>query len=338
LLFLIQIPKTKSEVKMKQLGAKETEKHNSTNHQFHGMQADAKALKITGWLTGIYFIIELILGFYSGSVAVISDAFHTFSAVGGVLIALVANRIATRPPGKSYTFGFIRAEIIGALLNGLFLLMMAIYVLWMGYSRLKVSIELPTNIMFISAIGGLITEFISMAVMWKGSKNNLNMKGALWHVLQTFVGSIIIIIAAVVIKFTGWYPIDPILGMLFGLVLFVASINIIKDSFDILLESAPKDIEVTEIVKDLENINSVTDVHHVHAWALTSGKNLFMAHLKINKINGHEQVLDEADKLLKSKYDIYFSTLQVEENCRMNDDSKFIDYLDSDSKPTIQGS
>lgn len=214
---------------------------------------------------------------------------------------------------------------------------MAIYVLWMGYSRLKASIELPTNIMFISAIGGLITELISMAVMWKGSKNNLNMKGAFWHVLQTFVGSIIIIIAAVVIKLTGWYPIDPILGMLFGLVLFVASISIIKDSFDILLESAPKDIEVNEIVKDLENINNVNNVHHVHAWALTSDKNLFIAHLKISRMNTHEQVLEEAYKLLKLKYDIYFSTLQVEENCPINDDSKFIDYLDTETKSTNQG-
>ena len=299
------------------------------NHQFHGMNADAKALKITGWLTGIYFIIELVLGFYSGSVAVISDAFHTFSAVGGVLIALIANKIASRPPGKSHTFGLIRAEIAGALLNGLFLLLMAVYVLWMGYSRLKVSIELPTNIMFISAIGGLITEFISMGVMWKGSKNNLNMKGAFWHVLQTFIGSIIIIIAAIVIKLTGWYPIDPILGMLFGLVLFVASIGIIKESFDILLESAPKDIDVEDIVEDLRSIKSIEDIHHVHAWALTTGKNLFMAHLKIKEMSAHERTLMEANKILKQKYKIYFSTLQVEENCPIDTTAEFIDYLEN---------
>ncbi|MCF6301125.1 MAG: cation diffusion facilitator family transporter, partial [Proteobacteria bacterium] len=243
----------------------------SSAHTFHGMKADARALKITGWFTGVYFIIELFLGFYSGSVAVISDAFHTFSAVGGVLIALIANKIAMRPPGKSHTFGLIRAEIVGALLNGMFLLLMAIFVLWMGYSRLQQSIEIPTNIMFISAIGGLITEFISMAVMWKGQKNNLNMKGAFWHVIQTFVGSIIIIIAAVVIKLTGWYPIDPILGMLFGLVLFAASIGIIKQSFNIMLDSAPKDINVDDIISDLKQIETVQNVDHVHAWALTSG-------------------------------------------------------------------
>lgn len=321
----------------------DTSEHNHSNtsgdnsHQFHGMKADAKALKITGWLTGIYFIIELTLGFYSGSVAVISDAFHTFSAVGGVLIALIANKVASRPPGKSHTFGLIRAEIAGALLNGLFLLLMAIYVLWMGYTRLKVSIELPTNIMFISAIGGLITEFISMGVMWKGSKNNLNMKGAFWHVLQTFIGSIIIIIAAIVIKLTGWYPIDPILGMLFGLVLFVASIGIIKESFNILLESAPKDIDVEDIVDDLRKIENVDDIHHVHAWALTTGKNLFMAHIKVKEMNAHEKILDEANRILKQKYSIYFSTLQLEENCTIDDEAEFIDYIENNKRAPHSG-
>ena len=316
---------------MKKTDHKHNEISKEGNHQFHGMQADAKALKITGWLTGIYFIIELALGFYSGSVAVISDAFHTFSAVGGVLIALIANKIATRPPGKGYTFGFFRAEIVGALLNGMFLLLMAVYVLWMGYTRLKVSVELPTNIMFISAIGGLITEFISMSVMWKGSKNNLNMKGAFWHVIQTFVGSIIIIVAAIVIKLTGWNPIDPILGMLFGLVLFIASIGIIKASFKILLESAPEDIEVDEIVKDLNNLNHVENVHHVHAWALTTGKNLFMAHIKIKSLEVYEETLDLANNLLKEKYEIFFSTLQLEEECQLDSESESIDYIETNS-------
>lgn len=300
---------------------------SSTGHGFHGMEADASALKITGWLTGIYFLIELGLGIYSGSVAVISDAFHTFSAVGGVLIALIANRIAARPSHRHHTFGLMRAEIVGALLNGMFLLLMAIYILWMGYNRLQNSIELPTGIMFLSAAGGLITEAISMWVMRKNLKDNLNMKGAYWHVLQTFVGSIIIIIAAVVIKLTGWYPIDPILGMLFGLVLFWASWGIIRDSFDILLEATPKDIDVDEVKAALQNIKGVSDVHHIHAWTLTSGKNLFMAHIMIESTEDHEIILDKAYRLLQSRFGFYFSTVQVEKSCRASQQAKSIDYL-----------
>lgn len=295
-------------------------------HAFHGMEADARALKIVGWLTGIYFVIELALGFYSGSVAVISDAFHTFSAVGGVLIALVANRIAMRPPGGRHTFGMMRAEIVGALLNGVFLTIMALYILWMGFNRLQESIELPTGIMFLSAAGGLITEFISMGVMWKSLKGNLNMRGAFWHLLQTFIGSLIIIVAALVIKLTGWYPIDPILGMAFGLVLFWASWGIIRDSFDILLEATPEDVDVDDVIDGLQKIENVEDVHHVHAWTLTSGKNLLMAHVKIKDSADHETVLDKAYALLKDRFGFYFTTLQVEKTCRAPEEAKVIDF------------
>ncbi len=302
------------------------EHKSNSGHLFHGMEADARALKITGWLTGIYFLIELFLGFYSGSVAVISDAFHTFSAVGGVLIALVANRISMRPSGKVKTFGMMRSEIIGALLNGLFLLLMSFYILWMGFHRLQQSIELPTGIMYLSAVGGLITEFISIGVMWKSVKGNLNMQGAFWHILQTFVGSIIIIIAAVVINLTGWYPIDPILGMVFGLVLFWASWGIIRDSFNILLESSPKDVDISDVTTKLQNIDGVKNVHHTHAWTLTSGKNLFMTHVKIDDNADYEVILDKSNKILVDDFGFYFTTLQVEKICHSSQEAEFIDY------------
>lgn len=301
--------------------------NSGTSHSFHGMEADARALKITGWLTGIYFIIELGLGYYSGSVAVISDAFHTFSAVGGVLIALVANRIAMRPPSSRQTFGMMRSEIIGALLNGAFLSLMSVYILWIGIERLQQNIELPTGIMFLSAAGGLITEFISMGVMWKSLKGNLNMKGAFWHVLQTFVGSILIIVAALVIKLTGWHPIDPILGMLFGLVLMWASWGIIRDSISILVETAPKDINVRDVIFELQKIEGVKDIHHIHAWTLTSGKNLFMAHVKIGDDTDYELILDVTDKVLKDHFGFYFTTLQVEKKCRSQQGAELIDYI-----------
>lgn len=297
-----------------------------SGHRFHGIQANARALKITGWLTGIYFLIELGLGYYSGSVAVISDAFHTFSAVGGVLIALIANRISMRPAGSKHTFGMMRMEIAGALLNGVFLLLMALYILWMGFHRLQQTIELPTGIMFLSAAGGLVTEFISMGVMWKGLKGNLNMKGAFWHVIQTFVGSILIIVAALVINLTGWYPIDPILGMLFGLVLLWASWGIIRDSFDILLEATPQDVDVNDVRIELQKIKGVKNVHHIHAWSLTSGKNLFMAHAKIEKDTDYEMVLDQAYKILIDRFGFYFITLQVENLCRSPEEAQNIDY------------
>ncbi len=289
------------------------------DHSHHSMSAEevknVRALKITTWLTGIYFVVELALGIYSGSVAVISDAFHTFSAVGGVLLALIAGKIAMRPSTEQKTFGYLRAEIVGALLNGVFLLVMALLVLYMGYMRLKNPVELPVSIMIISAVGGIITEVISIKLLYSGQKENLNVKGAFWHVMQTFVGSVIIIIAALVIEFTGFLAIDPILGMLFGLILLYVSWEIIKESLDVLLEGTPKGVNLKEIVKEIKSLEGVADVHHVHAWSLTSGKNLFTAHIKVEDNQNSEELIHRISHILKDKFKFYFSTLQIEKDC-----------------------
>jgi len=143
------------------------------------------------------------------------------------------------------------------------------------------------------------------------------MKGAFWHVMQTFIGSIIIIVAAIVIKLTGFYAIDPILGMLFGLVLFYASLEIIKETFDILLEATPKSVDVNEVISNLQNIDGVKEIHHIHAWSLTSGNNLFSAHVTIDEKADHDAVLGKAYELLKESFRFYFSTLQVENFARI---------------------
>ncbi len=283
---------------------------------FHGIKADARILTITGWLTGIYFLIELALGFYSQSVAVISDAFHTFSAVGGILIAFIANKVSARAANDKATFGFKRAEITGALLNGVFLLLMAFYVMYMGYNRLGKEFELPTGIMLLAALGGLITEFISFKLIYQSQKNNINMQGAFWHIMQTFVGSILIIIAAVVIYFTGYSDIDAILGMAFGLVLFWASYKIIKDAMDIFMQVVPKDVDIAAVKKALNDIPGVKSVRHVHAWVLTSNQNIFTAHIQIETFDKAEEILRRAEDLLKQEFKFYFSTLQLERNHR----------------------
>ncbi len=276
---------------------------------------NSRALQISAWLTGIYFVVELAIGIYTGSIAVISDAFHTFSAVGGVLLAFVAAKIATRPATTSKTFGFARAEIVGALLNGMFLLGMALIVFVMGYMRLRNPIDLPTGPMLFAAAGGLITETISLWLLYGRRKGNLNMQGAFWHVMQTFVGSLLIIVTALVIKFTGFLAIDPILGMAFGVVLLLVSIGVIRESIDILMEGTPRDIDLPVVVSDLEAIPNVTDVHHVHAWALTSGRNVFSAHVRIGNGADLHNILVEAHKNLKDKFGFHFSTLQIETTC-----------------------
>jgi cobalt-zinc-cadmium efflux system protein len=289
------------------------------------MSGDGRALLITAWLTGVYFLIELAIGVYTGSVAVISDAFHTFSAVGGVVLAIAAARIARRPASTERTFGYYRAEIIGALLNGVFLLVMALVVLVMGYMRLQNPIDLPTTPMLFAAAGGIVTELISLKLLYSSQKGDLNIRGAFWHIIQTFVGSILIIITAVVIKLTGFLEIDPLLGMAFGLVLLYASWGIMREALVILMESTPSGVDVAKVSERLAGLENVQDVHHIHAWTLTSNTNVFSAHLRVDGKASQPELLRKAHRLLREEFGFYFSTLQLETACLDEDRASDID-------------
>lgn len=276
--------------------------------------SNRRALLISGWLTGIYFVVELGVGIWTQSIAVLADAFHTFSAVGGVLVALVAQRLSARQASPRETFGWNRAEIVGALVNGILLVGMAVVVIGMGAMRLMDPIELPTTIMLWVAAGGIATEVVALRVMYQPQKGNLNMQGAYWHIIQTFVGSLIIIVSALVIRFTGFLAIDPILGMAFGLVLFWASWSILKSSARILIEGTPGDLDLGAAVEAIHKTDGVTGVHHVHAWTITSGRNLFSGHITVRDFaNDGARVLDEVTRLLKERFGIYFSTIQIED-------------------------
>lgn len=290
--------------------------HSSTTRGHTGhMPSSGRGMAISAWLTGIYFIIEMGIGLWTGSIAVISDAFHTFSAVGGVLVAIYAARLARRPASETRSFGWYRAEVVGALTNGAFLLVMALVVITMGVMRMGNPIDLPTGPMLIAAAGGLVTELISLALIWKESKSDLNVRGALWHIIQTFVGSLIIIIAAVVIRFTGFLLIDPLLGTAFGFVLLWASWGILRDAAHLLMEGTPPDISVSEIIEALEELDGVKDTHHVHAWALTSGRYVFSAHLRVEEGGEAQRILEAAHEMLKSRFGFFFATLQIETRC-----------------------
>lgn len=292
----------------------------------HGhMPSSGRGMAISAWLTGVYFVIEMGIGLWTGSIAVISDAFHTFSAVGGVLLAIIAARLARRPADADRSFGWYRAEIIGALVNGGFLLAMALVVIVMAAMRLSDPIDLPTGPMLLAAAGGLVTEVISLGLIWKQSKSDLNVKGALWHIIQTFVGSLLIIVTALVIKFTGFLLIDPILGMAFGFVLIWASWGILRDSIHLLMEGTPDGVSLPEVTQALEDLDGVADAHHVHAWALTSGKHVFSGHLRVRKGVDPQDVLKAAHSMLRDRFGFFFVTLQVESRCLDESGTETID-------------
>lgn len=297
--------------------AKQHPPSRSGGHGTHVPRTDdARALVISGWLTGVYFAFELAVGLWTGSVAVTSDAFHTFSAVGGVLIALAARRLGRRGATRAQTFGYGRAEIVGALFNGVFLVLMAGIVLWMGWMRLRMPMaHLPTGQMLAAAAGGIVTELISLRLLYRGQKGDVNVRGAFWHIVQTFVGSLLIVVSALVIRFTGFVKIDPILGMAFGLVLLWASWGIIRETLRVLMQGTPTDLDLGALVEALVRVDGVENVHHVHAWSLAEGRTVFTGHVRVREDADPDAVRRGAHAVLKERFGIYFSTIQTERAC-----------------------
>ncbi len=202
--------------------------------------------------------------------------------MGGVLVALVAARIARRPANTAYSFGHRLAEVIGALVDGALLLGMAALVIVMGAMRLGQPVAFPTAPMPWVVAAGLVTEGVSLVLLWRQQKTDLNVRGAYWQILQTFVGSLIIV-ATVVIRFTGSLAIDPLLGMAFGLdlVLLRAGWSILRESLCILMDATPPGMDLPAVVAKLGQIDGVREVYHAHAWRLSDGCDLFTASRRI---------------------------------------------------------
>lgn len=249
------------------------------------------------------------------------------SSLGYKTPAIIAARLARRPADKDRSFGWYRAEIVGALVNGGFLLVMALVVIVMAGMRMTDPVDLPTTPMLWAAAGGLLTEFISLGLIWKQSRSDLNVRGALWHILQTFVGSLLIIVTALVIRFTGFLLIDPLLGMAFGFVLIWASWGILRDAAHLLMEGTPAEIRLGEVTEALEALDGVEGAHHVHAWALTSGRYVFSGHLRIADGADPQAVLQAASSMLKDQYGFFFATLQVEAAYLDESDAEAIDVM-----------
>ena len=197
---------------------------------------------------------------------------------------------------------------------------MALFVFGMGAMRLMDPIELPTTPMLWAAAGGIATELVALRLLYQRQKGNLNMRGAFWHVMQTFVGSFLIIISALVIRFTGFLAIDPLLGMAFGVVLLWASWGILKESLHILLQGTPEDVDLDAAISAIGGLDGVIDVHHVHAWSLTSGLNIFSSHVRVQDASTGQHILTEVSNLLRDRFNIYFSTIQIEELCLSGED------------------
>jgi cobalt-zinc-cadmium efflux system protein len=266
----------------------------------------------------VVLLIELGGAWISGSLALLADAGHMTSDAIGLVVALVASTIAARPATDRHTFGFRRVEVLGALVNGVLLSVVAIAVAIEGVTRLVAPAEshvdgLP---LFIVAAVGLAANLVAFAILRGGERDSLNMRGAYLEVLGDLIGSIAALVAGVVILTTGFAPADAIASLLIAALIVPRAISLLRDVVHVLTESAPRDTDVEQIRSHLLETPGVVDVHDVHVWAITSGDSVFTAHVEVEagvfERGETDGMLDRLGECLKGHFDVEHSTFQLE--------------------------
>jgi len=266
----------------------------------------------------VFFVVEVVAGLVTNSLALLSDAGHMATDVIGLGMALAAIQLASRFADRqtdartSHTFGLYRLEILAAFVNALLLFGVAIWVLIEAVRRLFDEPEVLGVPMLIVASLGLAANLVAFALLREGSKESLNLEGAYLEVLADTIGSVGVIIAAVMLEVLGWGWIDPIIGAVIGLWILPRTWRLGRRSVRILLQAAPDGFDLDALADDLAAIDGVVDVHDLHVWTLTSEMDAASAHLMTRSDVDNHQVLDQARELLDHTYRIGHGTFQIE--------------------------
>ncbi len=260
-----------------------------------------------------FLVIEVAAAFVTGSLALLSDAAHQFTDTIGIGLALAAIGLANRAGANpSRTFGLYRLEVLAALTNAVLLLGVAGYVLIESVMRLTDETEVEAGPMLVVALAGVAVNLICFLLLRQGARESMNVEGAYLEVLADLLGSIAVVVAAIVIGTTGWEAADPIAAALIGLWVVPRTLKLARTALRVLLQSAPPDIDVEQMRTDLAALDGVVDVHDLHVWTLTSEMDVATAHLMVKVGDDGHAVLDAARDLLRDRYSIAHATLQVE--------------------------
>ncbi len=264
-------------------------------------------------LTFTFMLAEVIGGLWTGSLALLADAAHMLTDAGGLALALVAIRFAEKPATPQRTFGYVRMEILSALANAVVLLLLTIYILYEAYQRFLDPPPLLGGPMLAVAVVGLIVNLISMKLLTGGSSESLNVKGAYFEVLSDMLGSLGVIIAAVIVMTTGWTLADPIVGAGIGLFIVPRTWILLKQAVHILMEGTPPKVDIARLEKSLLALPGVTAVHDLHVWTLTSGLDAMSAHIVVADMAQGRETLVQASRLLAEEFGLKHTTIQIED-------------------------
>lgn len=264
-------------------------------------------------LTGGYMLAEVAGGLLSGSLALLADAGHMLTDTAALGLAWMAARVARRPPDERRSYGYHRFQIIAALVNAVALLFLVGWIAYEAVERIYAPVQVLGGLMLVVAALGLVVNLLVFWVLHGGDHANLNLRAASLHVLGDLLGSGAAIVAALVILRTGWMPIDPILSLFVSTLIVISAWRIIKEAVHILMEGTPPQMDLADLRTSLAHgIPGVRDVHHIHLWSLSPDRPLLTLHLRIEESADPTQVLRAAKGLLRERFGIDHSTIQIE--------------------------
>lgn len=274
------------------------------------------ALSLT--LTATVMVVQVVGAVLSGSLALLADAGHMFLDASALVIALIASVVAARPADDRNTYGYRRAEVFGALLNGVVLLGLSAWIAWAAIVRLVTpgDVEIAGALMLVVAAVGLVANAVSLFLLSQAQKTNLNVRGAYLEVLGDLIGSALVIVAAVVIVVTGWMPADALASLAVAVIIVPRALTLLREVFAVLFQRAPAGTQVQEIRAHILGLPDVVGVHDVHVWQLTRGSPVFTAHVVVDPaaLTGDRaaRLLGDLQTCLADHFDVEHSTFQLE--------------------------
>lgn len=271
-----------------------------------------RRLQIVVGFTTCYLVAEVVGGLLTKSLALLADAGHMLTDVGGLALALLAIRFAERPATPDRTYGYYRTEILAALANAVVLIVISLYILYEAYQRFRNPPAVASGAMLVVAAIGLAVNLAGVFILREGSGESLNMRGAYFEVISDMLTSIGVIVAGLIMLTTGWYYADPLLSAGIGLFILPRTWRLLREAVGVLLEGTPADVDVAAVRRTLAETPGVTAVHDLHVWALTSGTNALSAHVVAAEGAAYGDVLTAVTTRVTAGHKVAHVTVQVE--------------------------
>jgi cobalt-zinc-cadmium efflux system protein len=285
--------------------------HTTTNHL---VDDSSRGLKFALGITAVIMAAEITGGIFSNSLSLISDAGHMLVDVLSLALSLIALNLAKRPATVTRTFGLHRAEILAALANGVTLVLISAYIFYESIHRFSKPPAVHTPLMIIVAAVGLAGNLLTIQLLRRTRRNNLNIRAAFFHVFGDTISSVGVIAAGIVIAVTGWELADPIIAIVIGCIILWGAVSLVRESVDILLETVPKNIPLEQVTETVMGVKGVVELHDLHVWTITSGIYALSTHVLIEDqmLSRTREITDEINHLLAQKFNIMHTTFQLE--------------------------